>query len=111
MSFTIRRKLEQVPSHATLCKLAEQNHIRITGDERTGSFSGRGVAGDYQLGDDGSQGTFAGHGVTGKFSLTPGEVAVTITGKPFWLPETLLRQRLADGLDRFCNDLATPQSA
>jgi hypothetical protein len=47
-----------------LCKLAEQNHVRVTGDEHTGSFLGHGVEGDYEFGENGLHGTFAGHGVT-----------------------------------------------
>lgn len=89
-----------------LCKLAEQNHVRITGDERTGFFTGRGVEGDYTFAKDGIRGTFAVHGVTGKFSLTIGEAAVTVTDKPFWLPELLLKQKITEGLDTLCNELA-----
>jgi len=43
MSFTIIKNLEQIPSYPMLCKLAEQNHVRVTGNEHTGSFLGHGV--------------------------------------------------------------------
>jgi len=88
-----------------LCKLADQNHVCITGDERAGTFSGRGVDGDYEFGEDGIHGKFTGHGVTGDFSYQIGKAAVTITDKPFWLPEMLLKQKITDGLDAFCNEL------
>ena len=88
-----------------LRKLAEKKHVLVTGNERTGSFSGRGVAGDYDFGETGIRGKFAGHGVTGEFSFTIGEVAVTVMDKPFWLPEKLLKQKLTQGLDAFCNEL------
>ena len=31
------------------------------------------------------------------------EVAVTNSDRPFWLPERLLEQRLAEGLETLCN--------
>ena len=105
MSFTITRKLEQVPSYLLLSRLAEQNQFRITGNERSGSFSCRGVEGDYECGADGIKGTFAGHGVMGEFLFEIGNAAVTITKKPFWLPEKLLKQKIAERLDTLCNKL------
>jgi hypothetical protein len=107
MSFTIIKNLEQLPSYPTLCKLAERNSVCVTGDERTGSFSGHGVEGDYQFGEDGIHGKFAGHGVTGAFSFEIGKAAVTITDKPFWLPETFLKQKITEGLDTLCNELGS----
>ena len=89
-----------------LCKLAEQNGVCITGDERTGSFSGHGMEGDYKFSDDGIHGKFAGHGVTGTFSFEIGKAAVTITDKPFWMPEKLLKQKIAEGLDTLWKELA-----
>jgi len=89
-----------------LCKLAEQNHVRIIGDERTGSFSGCGVEGAYESGEQGLRGTFAGHGVTGEFSFEIGKAAITITDKPFWLPEVLLKDKIAAGLEKLCHEQA-----
>jgi hypothetical protein len=99
MAFTITRNLERLPSYSLLCKLAEQKHVHVTGNEFSGAFSCRGVDGDYQFGTEGIHGKFAGHGVTGEFSFAPGKAAVTITDKPFWLPEMLLKQKIAEGLD------------
>ena len=89
-----------------LCKLAEQNSVRVTGDERTGSFSGHGMEGDYKFGDEGIHGKFTGHRVTGTFSFEIGKAAVTIIGKPFWMPEMLLKQKIAEGLDALRKELA-----
>jgi len=89
-----------------LCKLAKQHHVRVNGNERTGTFSCRGVEGDYEFAEDDIRGTFTGHGVTGEFSFEIGKAAVTITDKPFWLPEMLLKQKIAEGLETFCNELA-----
>jgi hypothetical protein len=99
MSFTIIKNLEQLPSYPMLCKLAEQNQVRVTGNERTGSFSGHGMEGDYKFGEDGIHGKFAGHGVMGAFAFEIGKASVTINDKPFWLPEKLLKQKIAEGLD------------
>src|ERR1019366_5973674 len=106
MSFTIIKNLEQLPSNPTLCKLAERNSVCVTGDERTGSFSGHGVEGDYQFAEDGIHGKFSGHGVTGAFLFEMGKASVTITDKPFCLPETLLKQKITQGLETLWNELA-----
>jgi hypothetical protein len=105
MSFTITRNLEQLPSYPMLCKLAGQNHVRVTGNEHAGSFSYGGVEGSYEFGNDCIHGKFAGHGVTGGFSFEMGKAAVTVTDKPFWLPEMLLKQKITEGLDRLCVEL------
>jgi hypothetical protein len=105
MSFTITRDLEQLPSYPMLCKLADQNDVRVTGHEQAGSFSGRGVAGNYEFGKTGIHGKFTGHGVAGEFSFEVGKAAVTVTDKPFWLPEMVLKQKITEGLDTFCKEL------
>ena len=85
--------------------LAEQNHIRVIGSERQGSFCSRKVEGDYEFGENGIRGSFAAHGVTGEFTFETDTAAFTITNKPFWLPETLLKRKITEGLDRFCSEL------
>ena len=62
--------------------------------------------GDYKFVEDGIHGKFAGHGITGEFSFEVGKAAVTITGKPFWMPEMLLKQKIAEGLDALRKELA-----
>ena len=89
-----------------LRKLAEENNVRVTGDERNGSFASQGVEGNYEFAEDGIHGKFGGRGVTGEFSFEIGKAAVTINDKPFWLPETLLKQKITEGLDTFCSKLA-----
>ncbi len=106
MSFTITKNLERLPSYPRLCELAEQNDIHVTGNQRTGSFSSSGAEGNYELGENFIRGTFAGHGVKGEFSFEVGKAAVTITDKPFWLPEMLLKQKITEGLDKLCDELA-----
>jgi hypothetical protein len=111
MSFAIMKNLEQLPSYPMLCKLAEQHHLRVTGNEHTGSFSCRGVEGDYAFGDNGIRGKFVGHGVTGEFSFETGNVTVTVIAKPFWLPEILVKQKITEGLDTLWKELAQLRSS
>jgi hypothetical protein len=106
MSFTIIKNLEQLPSYSMLCKLAEQHHVRVTGNERTGSFSCRGVEGDYVIGDNRICGKFVSHGVAGQFSFEIGRAIVTVIEKPFWLPQLLVTQKITDGLDIIQTKLA-----
>jgi hypothetical protein len=105
MSFTIAREVGQLPSYTMLCKLAEDNHVRLTGNELAGSFSGGGVEGHYEFTENGISGTFLGHKLAGHFSFAIGTVTVTVKDKPFWLPEALVKQKIADGLDTFGNAL------
>lgn len=88
-----------------LCRLAAENQVHVSGNERAGSFSGRGVAGNYEFGAESLHGAFAGHGVTGEFRFEIGQATVTITDKPFWLPETLLKQKITEGLDTLATGL------
>ena len=88
-----------------LCKLAEQNSVTVVGNEHAGRFQGQGGSGDYEIGADYVRGTFSAYGVGGTFECVPGQATVTVTDKPFWLPEALLKQKLTEGLERFCNEL------
>jgi hypothetical protein len=106
MSFTIIKNLERLPSYSMLYQLAEQNHVGITGNEQRGSFSSQGVEGDYEFAENGLHGKFAGHGVAGEFSFEIGKATITVIEKPFWLPEMVLKQKITEGLERLCNELA-----
>jgi hypothetical protein len=102
MSFIITRQLAQLPSYAALRQLAEQNGVNVIGNEHAGSLQGQGGNGDYEFGADYVRGDFSAYGVVGTFECVPGKATVTVTDKPFWLPEALLKQKLAEGLERFC---------
>ncbi len=94
-----------------LCKLAEEHHVCVFGDEHTGSFSGRNVEGDYQIRDDGVRGKFTSHGVAAEFSFEVGKATITVIKKPFWLPATILNQKITEGLDTLWKELARLQSS
>ena len=105
MLFTITRKLDLHPSYSTLRKLAEQSKVCVIGNEHVGSFSSSGVEGTYKFNAQDIRGTFACHGVKGEFSLELGNAAITINEKPFWLPETLLKQKITNGLEKICDEI------
>ena len=111
MSFTIIRDLDPLPSYPILCKLAEQHRVHVTGNERTGSFSCRGVEGDYEFDGAGLHGKFAARGVSGQFSFESAKATVTVINKPFWLPEILVKQKITAGLDTLWNELAQWRSS
>jgi hypothetical protein len=89
-----------------LCKLAEQHQVRVTGNECAGSFSHREVEGNYEFDAAGMHGKFGGYGVTGEFRFELGKATVTVLEKPFWLPEGMLKQKIAEGLDTLLKTLA-----
>ena len=89
-----------------LCRLAGHNQVQITGNDRAGSFSGRGVEGNYEFDEARLHGTFAGHGIIGGFSFEIGRAAVTVNEKPFWLPESLLKEKIAKGWANLAEDCA-----
>lgn len=111
MPFTITKNLEEIPSYPVLCKLAEQHQVQLTGDEHAGTFSFRGGEGNYTFREASLRGRFTSHGVTGAFSFEIGKAAVTITEKPFWLPEVLLKQKITEGLDTLWKELAPGRSS
>ena len=98
MAFTIRHPIQLLPTFPLLCRLAEKHNVAVTGGERAGSFSRDGVTGNYEFGEAGMQGNFAAHGVKGNFTLGAGQATINIEDKPFWLPETLLKQKITEGL-------------
>ncbi len=90
-----------------LRELAERHRVRVTGDERAGSFAAGDVEGEYEFGEDGLRGRFASRRVKGEFSIKMGKATVTVIERPFWLLEALLRRKIAEGMDAFLNELAS----
>jgi len=64
------------------------------------------VEGNYTFAQNGDlRGTFAGHvlgKLAGSFVVTTGKAEITITEKPFLLPEAVLKSKLTDALKEFC---------
>jgi hypothetical protein len=105
MLITITRSLDRVPNYPTLLHLAAHNKVQLAGNEHGGSFSWSGGKGQYELGEGRVQGKLEAHGVSGEFLLEAGKATVTVTTKPFWMPETLLRSKLTEGLESLCTRL------
>lgn len=57
-------------------KLAAQKDIKFTGDTSKGSFSGSGIAGTY--------------------AISGQDITITITDKPWYAPESAVKQAILD---------------
>jgi hypothetical protein len=111
MPFTITQPLGRVPSFAELQALAGQHGVQIHGDVRAGEFFHPGreqpkVNGTYRFEpDDGLRGEFTANvlgKLAGTFIFRTGNAEVTITAKPFLLPEAVLKAKLAGALAEVC---------
>jgi hypothetical protein len=111
MPFTVTQPLGRVPAFAELQTLAVQHGVQIHGDGRAGEFfhperEQPKVDGNYRFEPDGSlRGEFTGNIVgklAGTFVFRPGNAEVTITAKPFLLPEAVLKAKLAGALAGVC---------
>jgi hypothetical protein len=111
MPFAITESLERLPTFAEIKTLAGQHDVRINGNERAGEFwhpnsEQPKVTGHYAFDRRGDlHGDFSGNvmGIlAGHFALTTGKIEVTITVKPFLLPEAVLKSTLSTALKEFC---------
>ena len=103
--------LGRCPTFAELQALAEQHAIRIHGNELAGDFCHPNpeqpkVTGHYAFEPNGDvHGDFTGHvmgKLAGSFALTAGKAELTITERPFLLPEAVLKSTLSAVLKDFC---------
>jgi hypothetical protein len=111
MSFTITESLERLPTFVEIKTLAEQHDIRISGNEQAGDFCHPGsgqskITGRYAVEPGGGiRGDFSAQvmgKLAGTFAFTAGKAVVTITEKPFLLPEAILRSQLSTSLKDLC---------
>jgi hypothetical protein len=114
MSFTIAQSLERPPIFAELEKLAGQHDVQIHGNEMAGDFCHPNseqpkVAGHYAFDPNGDvRGDFSANimgKLAGHFTITTRKIEVTITEKPFLLPEAVLKSTLSSALKEFCEKL------
>jgi hypothetical protein len=119
MALTVTQPMERAPTFAEIQMLAGQHDVQIHGNELAGDFchpnSGQPkVAGRYNIGSNGDiRGDFNANAIgklTGHFALTAGKIEVTITEKPFLLPEAMLKSALSAALKEFSTKLKTIQS-
>ena len=111
MSLIVTHPLGRLPIFAELRELAGQYAVQLDGNEQAGRFwhpdpERSKVEGNYVIESNGCiRGDFTGHivgKVSGTFEMRPGEAGVTVTGKPFLLPEAVLKSKLSEGLEEFC---------
>lgn len=103
--------LGRCPTFAELQALSEQHNIRIQGNELAGDFCHPNpeqpkVTGHYAFEPNGNiRGDFTAQimgKLAGSFALGMGKAEVTITEKPFLLPEAVLKSTLSTALTDFC---------
>jgi hypothetical protein len=111
MPFTISHPLERPPTFSELQALARQHDVQINGNELAGDFCHPApeqpkANGHYTFESNGDiHGDFTGYVVgklTGTFMFTAGKAEVTITEKPFLIPEAVLKSTLSVVLKDFC---------
>ena len=111
MPFTITQPLERPPTFAEMQLLAGQHDVQIHGNELAGDFCHPNseqpkVTGHYAFDPNGDiRGDFAASvmgKLAGSFALAAGKIEVTITEKPFLLPEAVLKSTLSTALKEFC---------
>ncbi len=116
MPFTITQRLERPPTFAELQALAGQHDVQPNGNALAGDFCHPNpeqpkVTGRYAFEPNGDiRGDFNGHVMSklaGSFALTRGKAEVTITEKPFLLPEAVLKSTLSVVLKDFCARFTT----
>ena len=111
MPFTVTHPLGRVPTFPELQALARQHQVQINGNEQAGEFQHPDgeqpkVTGKYVFEPNGGlHGEFIGHALgkfAGTFVFMTGKAGITITEKPFLLPDAVLKAKLSGELERFC---------
>ena len=111
MPFTVTQSLARIPTFPELQALAGQFDVHIIGNELAGEFCHPDpeepkAKGNYAFEPNGDiRGNFTGNvlgKLAGSFVFTAGKAEVTITEKPFLLPEAVLRSKLSEALKEFC---------
>jgi hypothetical protein len=111
MPFTITHPLGRVPTYPEIQALARRHEVQLTGNEQAGDFQHPDreqpkVTGHYIFEPNGNlHGDFISHvlgKLAGTFEFNMGQAGITITQKPFLLPEAVLKSRLSEELEKFC---------
>jgi len=105
MSFTITHPLGRPPAFPELQELAQEHDVQINGNEQAGSFRHPQAEGNYAFESGGIRGDFTSRVIgklSGTFVFAAGKAEVTITEKPFFVPEAVLKSKLSEELEAFC---------
>src|ERR1700690_264075 len=111
MPFTVTHPLGRPPTFLELQALAGQHNVQFNGNDRAGDFCHPDpeqpkVKGNYSFEPNGDiHGDFTGHVIgklAGTFVFTAGKAEITVTERPFLLPESVLKSTLSEALKEFC---------
>jgi hypothetical protein len=111
MPFTVTQPLGRPPTFPELQELAKQHEVQIHGNAQAGGFHHPNpeqpkVKGNYAFEPNGDiRGDFTGHIIgklAGIFAFKTGTAEITITEKPFLIPEAVLKSKLSEALKEFC---------
>ncbi len=117
MPFTVTVQLGRPPTFPELQALAGQHDVRISGNELAGVFHHPNpeqprVKGNYAFEPNGDiRGDFISQfmgQLAGTFVFETGKAEVTITEKPFLIPEAMLKSKLSEELKKFCDKFSPP---
>ena len=111
MPFAVTQPLGRPPTFPELQDLARQHEVQLDGNEQAGGFRHPApeqpkVTGHYSFEPNGEiRGDFTSNIIgklTGTFVFKTGTAEITITEKPFLLPEAVLKSKLSAALKEFC---------
>ncbi|MFZ0827356.1 MAG: hypothetical protein WAO02_08020 [Verrucomicrobiia bacterium] len=111
MSFTVTHPMARPPTFPELKALAGQHEVQIDGNELAGGFCHPDpvqprVKGNYAFASNGDvRGEFTGQAfgkLAGTFVFGTGQAEITITEKPLLIPEAMLKSKLTEALEEFC---------
>ena len=116
MPFAVTHPLGRPPTFPELQDLARQHEVQINGNARAGDFHHPNpeqpkVKGHYSFEPDGEiRGDFTSNVIgklAGTFVFKAGTAEITITEKPFLIPEAILKSKLSEALQEFCAKFPT----
>jgi hypothetical protein len=105
--FTVTHPIGRVPTFSELQPEANEYQVQIIGSDQKGEFKHPLAAGNYAFEKNGElHGDFTGQHVlgiiTGGFTFWTGKAEVTVTKKPFFMPEGALKAEMLERLKVFC---------
>ena len=102
---TLPYSAPRLPTLPQLEAVAARLGVSFQGNPTQGCYRGPGMDGAYHFLPECITGTFAGHGVRGDFSWELQHLRITVSEKPFFVPESLVRARVTAGFDALCREL------
>lgn len=104
--FTVSHPLGRVPTFGELQEKAKLYEVQIKGNDRAGEWMHSKAAGKYSFekaGEISFDFSVPVPGLTGFSLLQAGKAEITITERPFYVPESLLKPKIMEHLKVFCD--------